>query len=129
MYDFRKLVVWGKSHQLALGVYRHSQTFPADERFGLTSQLRRSASSIPSNIAEGCGRGGDAEFARFIRIAIGSANELEYQLLLAHDLTYIDRTAYEQLAGACIEVRRMLAALKVRLVRARSSKLEARSPK
>jgi len=127
MYDFRKLVVWRKSHDLALGIYRCSQSFPADERFGLTSQLRRSATSIPSNIAEGCGRGGDADFGRFIRIAIGSANELEYQLLLAHDLTYLDGASYAQLAGSCIEVRRMLAALKARLVRSRSSKLEARS--
>ena len=70
MRDFRELKVWQKAHQVALDVYRHSKGFPADERFGLTAHLRKSATSVPSNIAEGCGRGGDKELARFLSIAL-----------------------------------------------------------
>jgi four helix bundle protein len=81
--DFRKLKVWEKSHHLALSVYQATSSFPDHEQYGLTSQMRRAAVSIPANIAEGYGRGGDAEFARFLQIASGSAAELQYQILLA----------------------------------------------
>lgn len=84
--DFRKPKVWEKSHQLALGVYKATVGFPKTELYGLTRQIRRCGASIPANIAEGCGRDGDAELARFLRLSMGSASELEYHLLLAHDL-------------------------------------------
>ena len=82
MKDFRNLQVWEKSHQLTLAVYSATRTFPQSELFGLTSQIRRSASSIPANIAEGCGRSSNADFVRFLHVALGSINELSYQLLL-----------------------------------------------
>ena len=85
MKDSRKLKVWEKSHQLVLALYTITASFPREETYGLTSQIRRAASSIPSNIAEGCGRDGDAELSRFCIIARGSASELEYQILLARD--------------------------------------------
>ena len=94
MKDFRDLEVWRHSHRLTLDVYRESKNFPMDERFGLTSQIRRCAASIPANIAEGCGRRGDGEFHRFLPIAMGSASELDYHLLLAKDLEYLGHTAY-----------------------------------
>jgi four helix bundle protein len=108
MQDFRNLKVWEKSHALTLEVYQRTKSFPSDERFGLTSQLRRSCSSIPSNLAEGCTRAGDVEFARFTNIALGSASEADYQLLLARDLGYLDRDAYGQLFNQVTEVKRML---------------------
>ncbi len=112
MKDFRKLQVWEKAHQLALTLYHvTASSFPRDETYGLVSQIRRSASSIPSNIAEGCGRDGDAELARFCTIARGSASELEYQLLLARDLKFIPPNDYEQLAQQAIEIKRMLTVL------------------
>jgi four helix bundle protein len=93
MKDFRDLVVWQKSHQLTLAAYRETMSFPSDERFGLTSQIRRSAASVPANIAEGCGRCGNGEFHRFLQVAMGSASEVEYHFLLAHDLKYLKRKA------------------------------------
>lgn len=98
MRDFRDLQVWEKGHRLALSIYRATNNFPKEELYGLTSQLRRSAASIPANIAEGCGRSGDAELARFMQIVMGSASELEYHLLLAKDLNYLDPLSYEELA-------------------------------
>ena len=89
MRSFRELEVWKQAHQLTLDVYRVSKPFPREELFGLTGQVRRSAASIPANIAEGCGRDGEAEFARFLGIAMGSASELEYHLLLVRDLELI----------------------------------------
>lgn len=110
MRDFRSIKAWEKAHQLALAVYAGTKTFPREEIYGLTSQMRRSASSIPTNIAEGCGRTGDAELARFCQISFGSASELEYQLLLSRDLGYLDQAAYEPLRDATIDVKRMLGA-------------------
>ena len=108
MRDFRELKVWEKSHHLTLAIYKATAKFPKDELYGLTSQTRRSCASIPANIAEGCGRSGDAELARFLQIAMGSASELEYHLLLTHDLDLLDATEYEQLARQTTEVKRML---------------------
>ena len=82
MRDFRELKVWQKAHQVALEIYRHSRTFPTDERFGLTAHLRKSAISVPSNIAEGCGRDTEKELARFFSIAAGSASELRLPVAL-----------------------------------------------
>jgi four helix bundle protein len=111
MQDFRKLKVWEKGHALTMAVYRASMTFPKTETFGLTSQMRRSAYSVPTNIAEGCGRGSDADFSRFLQIAMGSASELDYQVLLARDLGYLAEEAYLLLCQDVAEVKRMLTAL------------------
>jgi four helix bundle protein len=108
--DFRKLKIWEKSHELTLGVYSATIGYPRGELYGLTSQLRRCSSSIPSNIAEGCGRGTKPDFLRFLHVAMGSAKELEYQLLLSRDLSYLTDVQYDALAGAVSEVERMLAA-------------------
>jgi four helix bundle protein len=108
--DFRELKVWEKAHQLTLLVYRATTSLPADEKFGLTSQLRRAAASIPANIAEGCGRTGERELARFLQIAMGSASELEYHLLLARDLGFVDEALYQQLQERTTEVKRILTA-------------------
>ena len=115
MQDYRNLQVWQRSHQLVLEVYRLTTEFPADERFGLSSQIRRCAVSIPSNIAEGSARGSDGEFARFLYIASGSAAELDYQLLLAQDLGFLPQTAYQPLAAELAEIRRMLNSFSQRL--------------
>lgn len=115
MKDFRGLKVWEKAHALALQVYQVSAAFPRAEMFGLTAQIRRASTSIPSNLAEGCGRRTDNDLGRFVVIAMGSASELEYQLLLSRDLGYVSGTVYEDLAGRVVEVKRMLAALVRRL--------------
>lgn len=91
MQDFRKLKVWEKAHDLTLLIYKISKNFPKEEMFSLTSQIRRASSSIPTNIAEGCGRGTDKDFARFIQISMGSASELEYLIWLSIDLKYISK--------------------------------------
>lgn len=109
MKDFRELKVWEKSHQLTVAVYKATSKFPKEELYGLTSQMRRSCSSIPANIAEGCGRGSDADFARFLQMAMGSASEIEYHLLLARDLNLLDDPSYECFANDVTEVKRMLA--------------------
>jgi four helix bundle protein len=111
MQDFRNLKVWQKSHSVVLSVYKTTGTFPKHELFGLTSQMRRSAYSIPTNIAEGCGRGSDADFARFLQMAMGSACELEYQLLLACDLQYLTSDNAKRVSDDVIEIKRMLSAL------------------
>jgi four helix bundle protein len=106
MQSFRNLRVWEKSHRLTLDIYASSKDFPKDEMFGLTSQMRRASASIGMNIAEGCCRKGDAEMVRFLQIAIGSASELEYQLLLVHDLKYLQDPAYERLTIQVVEVKK-----------------------
>lgn len=112
MGDYRKVAVWARAHRLTLDVYRITREFPQDERFELRSQLRRAASSVPANIAEGCGRNSDAELARFLVIALGSLTELDYHLLLAHDLGYLPTPDYEPLAVEAKEVSKMLAAFR-----------------
>ena len=108
MRDFHKLMIWQRSHQLTLAVYRISKSFPKEEIFGLTSQIRRAVSSIPTNIAEGCGRTSNKDFAHFLQIAIGSATEVEYQLLLAHDINYINDDDYQTLTDETVAVRKMI---------------------
>ena len=111
MKDFHELKVWQKAHQLTLAVYQITATFPREELYGLTSQLRRCSGSIPANLAEGCGRNGDAEFARFCSIAMGSASELEYHLLLAKDLRLLKPKEHNELSQRATELKRMLTAL------------------
>ncbi len=114
MQDFRHLKVWEKAHSLTLHVYRASKSFPREEMYGMTSQMRRASVSIGANIAEGTCRRGDVDFARFLQIAIGSASEL-YHLLLARDLDLLKASDYQQLSGEAVEVKRMLASLMQKL--------------
>jgi four helix bundle protein len=107
--DFKQLQFWEKSHQLTLGIYKATAGFPREEAYGLTSQIRRASASIPANIAEGCGRKSKADFARFLNIAMGSASEVEYHLLLAHDLSHLATPDYQRLASQTTEIKRMLA--------------------
>ena len=111
MKDFKELKVWTRAHELTLAVYQLTRSFPREELFGLTSQLRRSAASIGANIAEGCGRRSDGELTRFLQIARGSSSELEYQLLLAKDLGYGVRTEFEKLERTLVAIQRMLTCL------------------
>jgi len=115
MQDFRQLKVWEKAHVLVKTVYSVTQHFPKEEVYGLTSQTRRAAVSIPANIAEGCAKDGDMEFRRYLIIAMGSASELEYLLMLAHDLKYLDDRVYQSLHESLIEIRRMLNSFIVKL--------------
>jgi len=108
MRNFRELKVWDKSHKLVLSVYRTTARFPQQEQYGLTSQLRRASSSIPTNIAEGCGQNGNREFSHFLQIALGSASEVEYLLFLAQELGYIDSEFNKELTAQIIEVKCML---------------------
>jgi len=116
MQDFRNLAVWDRAHVIALEAYRLTENFPRSEMFGLSSQIRRSASSIPTNLAEGCGRT-QPEFGRFVQIAFGSACELEYQLLLARDLGFLIPQNYESANANVVEVKRMLSSLIKRIQR------------
>ena len=108
MRNYRDLQVWTKAHKLTLDLYRLSQSFSREEIYGLTSQLRRSAVSIGANLAEGCGRRTSAELARFVKIAMGSASELDYHLLLSHDLGFMKSNDFTRAASALTEVRKML---------------------
>src|SRR5688500_18488610 len=111
MKDFRELNVWQKAHRLTLDTYRVTRAFPKEELYGLASQLRRSCASISTNIAEGCGRGSDADLGRFVQMAMGSASETEYHFLLAHDLGYLVAGDYQNLSQKIVEIKRMLTGL------------------
>jgi four helix bundle protein len=111
MGDFAKLAVWKKAHELTLGIYRETSSWPKHELFGLVSQSRRAAVSVPANLAEGCGKNSEAEFARHARDSLGSASELSYYLILAHDLSYTSTPVRDDFQVALSEVRRMLASL------------------
>jgi four helix bundle protein len=108
MKAFRNLEVWKQSHHLVLTIYLHTESLPKSELFGPTSQIRRAATSIPTNRAEGCGRDGVAELGRFLNIAKGSTSEVEYPLQLAHDLNYITLAVHQKLSTQTIEARKML---------------------
>lgn len=111
MKDFRELVVWQGAHSPAVVVYKATKSFPKEELYGLTSQMRGACVSIPAKIVEGCGRGSDADFARFVHIAMGTACELEYPLLLAQELDFLERTDFDRLSGALVEIKKMLSGL------------------
>jgi four helix bundle protein len=113
--DFRHLKVWSKAHTLTLDIYQSSKAFPREEIYGLTSQMRRVSVSIGANIAEGTCRKGDVDFARFLQIAMGSASELEYHLVLAHDLEMLTAPDYQRLSDRTVEVKQMLASFMKRL--------------
>ncbi|NCT77044.1 MAG: four helix bundle protein [Chitinophagaceae bacterium] len=117
MQDYKKLKVWQQAHQFVLTIYKISGSFPDSERYGLQNQLRRSAYSIPANIAEGCGKNSGAELAHFLNTSLGSANEVDYYLLLINDLGYINAEEYVNLNAGINEIKAMLITLiqKVRL--------------
>lgn len=110
MQDFRNLKVWECSHQLTLKLYSITKSFPKEELYGLTSQIRRATTSIGLNIAEGCGRGSDADFGRFLQMSLGSACEVEYLLIISKDLNYISEE-YSPLMDEIIRIKRMLSSL------------------
>lgn len=108
MKNFRSLKVWGKAHALTLIIYKSTAQFPKHELYSLTNQIQRAAVSVPANIAEGCGKDSDAELKRYFSIAMGSASELEYLLLLAHELGYLQVDNYQTLQNDLVETRKML---------------------
>lgn len=111
MQDFTQLVVWRKAHELTVSIYKITANIPSEEKFGLISQIRRASVSIESNLAEGCGRDGDKEFARFVDIAMGSSFELRCQLLIVKDLGYINSNQYQLFESKILEINRMLGGL------------------
>jgi four helix bundle protein len=115
MQGFRELKVWQKAHALTLAIYQVTSRFPREEVYGLTAQMRRCCSSIPANIAEGCGRNSDQDFARFLQIAMGSASELEYHILLARDLGFMTSEYHLQHSQTVVEIKRMLSSFIARL--------------
>ena len=115
MKDFRSLKVWERAHALTLVIYKATQAFPKQELYSLTNQIQRAAVSVPANIAEGCGKDSDAELKRYFLIAMGSASELEYLLLLAHDLGYLQESIYQLMQNELVETRKMLNAFIQRL--------------
>jgi four helix bundle protein len=115
MGDFKKLRAWEAADDLAVAIYRATNGFPGDERYGLRSQIRRAAVSVPSNVAEGAGRNSNPEFRRFVQIALGSANEVAYQVHLAGRLGYIKPVLVLELGTMTESVKRMLSALSTSL--------------
>lgn len=122
MQNYKDLKVWDKAHQLTVNVYQESKSFPKEETYSLTNQLRRAASSIPANIAEGCGKKSQSDFANFLNIALGSANESEYFLLLSKDLQYLSTEKHQILDRKVNEVKAMLISLINRVRPAKSLK-------
>ena len=118
MHPFREVKVWDKSHQLGLHVYRITASFPEPEQGGLVRHLRKAAISIPSKIAEGCGRHGDRELTRYLESAKGSATDLEYQILLAYELGFLSEADQVALSAEVMEVQKMLYAF-IKTVRGR----------
>jgi four helix bundle protein len=111
MQNYKKLVEWQKSHELVKAIYRATSKFPKEELFGLTSQIRRAAVSVPTNIVEGCGRGSNAELSRFLYISCGSAFEVEYLIFLCFELGYINQKQFETLDKEINDVKKMLFSL------------------
>jgi four helix bundle protein len=111
MQDFRKIKVWEKSHKLTLEIYKATRSFPKEELFGLTSQIRSSTSSIPTNIAEGCVKSSQKELSRYLYIALGSASETEYLILLSYELNYITEIEYQKILFDVQEIKKMLTSL------------------
>jgi four helix bundle protein len=111
MRDFRELLVWRKAHELTLACYKATDQFPAREIYSLGNQMGRSSASVPTNIAEGCGHFANAEFHRYLQIAMASSSEVDYQLLFPHDLGYLKNDEHSKLSAQTLEMKRMLVAL------------------
>ena len=109
MGTYKELLIWKKSYELALKLYKLTESFPEREKYGLTQQLRRCAVSVPSNIAEGASRGTDRYFVQFLRVSPGSLNELETQVMLSSDLTYMPQS--QEILNDISEISRMIYAL------------------
>lgn len=116
MRDFKKYDIWHLSHSLTLEVYKITANFPKEEIYGLSSQIRRAVSSIPTNISEGCGRNSDKEFNQFLNISLGSANETEYLLILSKDLNYINNEVFENLEKGINTIKSKIYKLKQKLI-------------
>jgi four helix bundle protein len=108
MGDYKQLLVWKQAHRLALDIYRDTQQFPQEERYGLVAQMRRAALSVVSNIAEGSGRQSDREQSRFLRIARGSVHEVQCQLLISRDLGFLTSDKWLALDGAVQDISKMI---------------------
>ena len=108
MRNFLTLEIWKRSHLFTLKIYNITKSFPREELFGLSSQMRRSSSSIPTNIAEGAGRNTNPQFAQFLQFSSGSCSEIQYQLILSKDLTYISEEVFKELHSEIIEIRKMI---------------------
>ncbi|MFD0863747.1 four helix bundle protein [Sungkyunkwania multivorans] len=115
MRDFKKYEIWQLSHQFTLNIYSLTNSFPKDEQYGIISQLRRASSSIPTNISEGCGRDSEADFNRFLTIALGSASESEYLIILSKDLNLIDENSFEEFNEKINTIKRKIYQLKRKL--------------
>ncbi len=124
MRDFQQLAFWQRSHQLTLRIYQITKEFPKEELYGLVSQIRRSSSSVPTNIAEGCGRNSLPELKRFLIISSGSASELHYQLMLSRDLNYISDLLFKELEDDLIQIKKMIYAYSVKLSSSPIAKLD-----
>jgi four helix bundle protein len=111
MKNYKNLIVWQKAHALALCLYKETSKFPKNEQFNLTSQIRRAATSIPSNLAEGCGKFSQSDFANFLQIGLGSSNEVEYLIFLSHELGYLKDEPFNMLDSHVNEVKAMLISL------------------
>ncbi len=111
MRNYKNYIVWEKGHKLTLDIYQIVANYPKEELFSLVSQMKRSSSSIPTNIAEGCGRKSEKDFCRFLYIAFGSANELEYQIILSRDLNFITGEEVDVLLFQVEEIKKMLNSL------------------
>lgn len=120
MQNYKDLKVWIKSHEITLKIYHLTKGFPKEEIYSLTSQIRRCSSSIPANIAEGCGKSTNKDFGRYLSIALGSANETEYFLLLSKDLGYLEMGDHQQLEKSINEIKAMLISL-IQKVRAQGT--------
>ena len=111
MQNYKNLLVWQKGHLLTLEVYNITKAFPSHEMYGLTSQLRRASTSIPTNLSEGTGKLTDLDFRRYVSIAFGSSNEVEYLIYLAYNLEYMTEAEFEKLDTLSKEVKKMLSGL------------------
>lgn len=116
MRDFQQLSIWQRSHQITLKIYKITRSFPKEEIFGLVSQIRRSSASVPTNIAEGCGRDTLPDLKRFLIISSGSASELHYQLILSRDLNYISDQLFKELEDDLIQIKKMIYAYSIKLL-------------
>ena len=117
MRDFRKLNVWERAHNFVLNIYKLSKPFPKEELYGITSQLRRAVVSIPTNIAEGCGKHTEKDFVRYLSIAAGSTSEVEYLLILSKDLKFIDESIALAQITEINEIKKILNALMMKIAK------------
>ena len=121
MTSHKELKVWQKGIELVKSIYEITQLFPPNEQFGLISQMRRAAVSIPSNIAEGCGRNSDKELIHFLYVAMGSASELETQIIISQELNFLGKEKSEQLQSLILEIIKMISSL-IKTIRTRNEK-------